>query len=140
MKPFTHLHVHSHYSLLTALPRIKELVKAAKSDGMTALGLTDNGNLYGAIEFFQACKGAEIKPILGIDTYLAPRTRHDKEPRIDSRRSRIIFIAKNYEGYQNLIKMVSDSYLEGFYYKPRVDKELKTSFRIIKIFMAMIFI
>jgi DNA polymerase III subunit alpha len=129
MKTFAHLHVHSHYSLLTALPRIKELVNAAKNDNMPALALTDNGNLYGAIEFYQACKQAEIKPILGIDAYLAPRTRRDKEPRIDSRRSRLVFLAKNYSGYKNLIKMVSDSYLEGFYYKPRIDKELIEKYR-----------
>jgi DNA polymerase-3 subunit alpha len=124
MKPFIHLHTHSHFSLLTALPKIKELVKAAKEDGQTALALTDNSNLYAAIEFFQECQKAEIKPIIGIDAYLAARTRNDKEARIDNRRSRLIFLAKNNAGYKNLIKLVTDAHLEGFYYKPRIDKEL----------------
>jgi len=124
MKPFIHLHTHSHFSLLTALPKIGELVKAAKEDGQTALALTDNCNLYAAIEFYQACKKAEIKPIIGIDAYVAARTRHDKEPRIDNRRTRLILLAKNNAGYKNLIKLVTDAHLEGFYYKPRIDKEL----------------
>lgn len=122
--PFTHLHVHSHYSLLAALPHIKDLVARAKSLGMDALALTDNGNLYGAIEFYKACKKAEIKPILGVDFYIAARTRHDKEPGIDSRRKRVILLAKNETGYKNLIKLVTTSHLEGFYYKPRIDAEL----------------
>lgn len=121
--PYTHLHVHSHYSLLNALPKIKELVQVARDDGMKALALTDDCNLYGAIEFYQACKKEEIKPIIGIDAYVAARTRHDKEVRVDSRRTRLVLLAKNYEGYQNLIKLVTDAHLEGFYYKPRIDKE-----------------
>lgn len=124
MSKFVHLHTHSHYSLLNALPKIPDLVKAAKANGMDALALTDNGNLYGAIEFYQACKKAEIKPILGIDAYVAARTRFDKQHGIDNRRSRFLLLAKNYEGYKNLIKIVTDSHVEGFYYKPRVDLEL----------------
>jgi DNA polymerase-3 subunit alpha len=124
MKPFVHLHTHSHFSLLTALPKIDELVNSAKEDGQTALALTDNCNLYGTIEFFQKCQKADIKPIIGIDAYVATRTRHDKEPRIDNRRTRLILLAKNTEGYKNLIKLVTDAHLEGFYYKPRIDKEL----------------
>lgn len=112
MKPFIHLHTHSHFSLLTALPKIDELVKAAKEDGQTAIALTDNCNLYAAIEFYQACKKAEIKPIIGIDAYVAARTRHDKEPRIDNRRTRLILLAKNNVGYKNLIKLVTDAHLE----------------------------
>lgn len=122
--PFVHLHTHSHYSLLSALPRIPELVKKAKEYGMTALALTDNGNLYGAIGFYKACIKADIKPILGVDFYLAPRTRFDRETGIDSKRERLVLLAKNYEGYKNLIKLVTYSHLEGFYYKPRVDTEL----------------
>lgn len=121
---FVHLHTHSHYSLLSALPRIQQLVKRAKELGMDSLALTDNGNLYGAIEFYKACVKADIKPILGVDFYLAPRTRHDKESGIDSRRKRLILLAKNEAGYKNLITLVSHSHLEGFYYKPRIDKEL----------------
>lgn len=122
-RPFTHLHVHSHYSLLGALPKIPELVGAAKKDGMEALALTDNCNLYGAIEFYQACKKAEIKPIIGIDAYVAIRKRTDKEARIDNRRTRLVLLAKNLNGYKNIIKLVTDAHLEGFYYKPRIDKE-----------------
>ncbi len=121
---FVHLHVHSHYSLLNALPQIPDLVKAAKKRGFDSLALTDNGNLYGAVEFFQQCKKNEIKPILGIDAYVAARTRNDKQHGIDSKRSRLILLAKTTLGYKNLIKVVTDSHLEGFYYKPRVDAEL----------------
>ncbi len=91
---------------------------------MPALALTDNCNLYGAIEFFSECKKKEIKPIIGIDAYLAPRTRHDKEAGIDKSRTRLVLLAKNDVGYKNLIQLVSKAHLEGFYYKPRIDKEL----------------
>ena len=121
---FTHLHTHSHYSLLNALPKIDDLIKATKNDGMDALALTDNGNLYGAIEFYKECKKADIKPIIGVDAYVALRTRHDKEARIDNKRSRLILLAKNETGYKNLIALVTKSHLEGFYYKPRIDHEL----------------
>lgn len=121
---FVHLHTHSHYSLLNALPTIKELVLAAKEMDMPALALTDNGALYGAVEFYKTCTEHGIKPIIGIDAYVAPRTRHDKESGIDRPRSRLVLLAKNTEGYKNLLKMVTDSYVEGFYYRPRIDKEL----------------
>ncbi len=121
---FIHLHVHSHYSLLNALPKIPELVKEAKKYGMNALALTDNANLYGAIEFYKACKKAEIKPILGSDFYMAARTRFDKQGGVDNRRSRLILLVKDLSGYHNLIKLVTQANLEGFYYKPRIDKEL----------------
>lgn len=124
MSQFVHLHTHSHYSLLNALPKIPDLVKAAKEDGQTALALTDNGGLYGAIEFYQECKKQEIKPILGLDVYVAPRTRHDKDGKIDRGSTRLILLAQNEQGWKNLLKLSSISYLEGFYYKPRVDKEL----------------
>ncbi|MDD2935070.1 MAG: DNA polymerase III subunit alpha [Candidatus Pacebacteria bacterium] len=123
-KKFTHLHTHSHYSLLNALPQIPDLIKKAKENNMTALALTDDGNMYGTIEFYKACKKAGITPILGVDFYVATRTRHDKEPGIDNRRSRLVMLAKNESGYKNLIKLVTKSNLEGFYYKPRIDKEL----------------
>jgi DNA polymerase III subunit alpha len=124
MSRFIHLHTHSHYSLLNALPKIDDLVKAAKADSAPALALTDNGNLYGAIEFYKECKKKEIKPIIGVDFYVASRTRQEKQSGIDSRRTRLILLAKNYAGYKNLIQLVTKSYLEGFYYKPRIDKEL----------------
>lgn len=128
-KPFTHLHTHSHYSLLQALPQIGALVKAAKSDGQTALALTDAGALYGAIEFYQKCQKEGIKPIIGVDTYVAARTRHDKEHGKDNRSARIVLLAKNINGYKNLIKLVTASYLEGFYYTPRVDRELLEQYK-----------
>jgi len=122
--PFVHLHTHSHYSLLNALPKIPDLVKAAARDGMTALALTDNGNLYGALKFYKACKAEGIKPIIGVDAYVATRTRHDKEARIDNRSARLVLLAKDESGYKNLLKLVTASFLEGFYYKPRIDREL----------------
>jgi DNA polymerase-3 subunit alpha len=121
---FTHLHVHSNYSLLQAVPKIPDLVKKAKQYGMTSIALTDNGNMYGTIEFYQECKKKEIKPIVGVDFYVATRTRHDREGRLDAKTTRLILLAKNYAGYMNLIKLVTDSNLEGFYYRPRIDTEL----------------
>lgn len=123
-KPFCHLHTHSHYSLLNAIPKIKDLIEAAKKDDMKALALTDNGAMYGVVDFYQKCKEEEIKPIIGVDFYVATRTRHDKEGKIDSRRTRLVMLAKDIEGYRNLIKLVTISHLEGFYYKPRIDEEL----------------
>jgi DNA polymerase-3 subunit alpha len=124
MSRFTHLHTHSHYSLLSALPKIDDLVGEAKKLGMTALGLTDNGNLYGAIEFIKACQKKEIKPILGVDFYVAARSRKDMQAGIDNRRTRLVLLAMNDVGYHNLIQLVTISHLEGFYYKPRIDREL----------------
>ncbi len=124
MAKFIHLHAHSHYSLLQALPKIPDLVAAAKKDGATSLALTDNGNMYGAIEFYKECKEKGVKPILGVDFYVAPRTRNDKQAGIDARRTRLVLLAKNLDGYHNLIQLVTASYLEGFYYKPRIDREL----------------
>ncbi|MDP3996108.1 MAG: DNA polymerase III subunit alpha [bacterium] len=124
MSEFIHLHVHSHYSLLSGLPKIPELVKSAEEKGMKALALTDNGNLYGAIEFYKECKKHGIKPLIGIDGFMAARTRHDKQAGIDNRRTRILLLAKSEKGYKNLLKLVTESHLDGFYYKPRVDREL----------------
>lgn len=121
---FVHLHTHSHYSLLNALPKTKELVEAAAKDNMPALALTDSGNLYGALEFYKECKKQGIKPIIGVDAYVAARTRFDKESGIDNKRHRLVLLAKNTTGYKNLLKLVTASYLEGFYYKPRMDREL----------------
>ncbi len=121
---FVHLHVHSMYSLLSAVPTPKELAKAAKADGQDALAITDAGALYGAIDFYKACQANDIKPIIGLDAYLAPRTRFDKEVNIDKPRSRLVLLAKTFKGYQNLIKLVTRSNIEGFYYRPRIDDEL----------------
>ena len=121
---FIHLHTHSHYSLLTALPKIKDLVNAAVRANMPALALTDNGNMYGALEFYKECKRVGIKPIIGVDLFVATRNRFDKEAHIDNKSARLVLLAKNQDGYKNLLKLVTYSHLEGFYYKPRVDKEL----------------
>ena len=121
---FVHLHTHSHYTLLGAIPTPKELVHAAKEDGQEALAITDSGALYGAIDFYKACTKEKIKPIIGLDAYLAPRTRFDKEAHIDKPRARLVLLAKTFTGYQNLIQLVTASNLEGFYYRPRLDQEL----------------
>jgi len=121
---FVHLHVHSHYSLLNALPTPKELAAAAKADHMPALALTDAGALYGAVDFYKACTKEDIKPIIGVDAFLAPRSRFDKETGIDKPRGRVVLLAKNNNGYKNLIKLVTESYVNGFYYRPRVDHDL----------------
>lgn len=121
---FIHLHTHSHYSFLQALPKIDELVEKAKSEGMDALALTDTGNMHGAIEFYKSATKAGVKPILGLDAYLAPRSRRDMDPAIDTKRSRIILLAENNEGYKNLLALTTKSWVEGFYERPRIDKEL----------------
>ncbi len=121
---FTHLHTHSHYSLLAALPKIDDLVGEAKKLNMKALALTDNGNLYGAIEFYKACEKKGIKPIIGVDFYVAIRSRTDMQAGIDNRRSRLVLLAMNEVGYRNLVELITRSHLEGFYYKPRIDREL----------------
>ena len=124
MSRFAHLHTHSHYSLLSALPKIDDLVGQAKKLGMKSLALTDNGNLYGAIEFYKACEKKELKPILGVDFYVAARSRTDMQAGIDNRRTRLVLLAMNETGYRNLVQLVTLSHLEGFYYKPRIDREL----------------
>jgi DNA polymerase III subunit alpha len=124
MSKFVHLHTHSHYSLLEALSKVPDLVKKARLSDMDTLALTDSGNLYGAIEFYKECKEHDIKPIIGVDFYVAVRTRHDKEARVDNERTRLVLLAENNLGYKNLLKLVTASFLEGFYYKPRIDNEL----------------
>jgi len=100
------------------------LLQRAKELGYSALALTDHGNLYGAIEFYKKAKSLGIKPIIGAELYVAKRTRFDKTPKIDSKSYHLTVLAENEKGYKNLIKLVSKAYLEGFYYKPRVDKDL----------------
>jgi len=120
---FVHLHVHSHYSLLDGLGTPKALVKRAKEMGMEALALTDHGAMYGAIDFYKAAKEEGIKPLIGVEIYIAPRKLTDKVSKLDSSPYHLILIAKDVEGYRNLMKLDSIAHLEGFYYKPRVDKE-----------------
>ncbi|EKD46293.1 MAG: hypothetical protein ACD_68C00046G0003 [uncultured bacterium] len=121
---FTHLHVHSHYSLLDGLPKIGELIAAAKNNNFSALALTEHGNMYSAIEFYQAAKKAGIKPILGCELYLARGSHLSKQSKIDASPYHLTILCENLNGYQNLVKLITISNLEGFYYKPRVDLEL----------------
>ena len=121
---FVHLHVHSHYSLLDGLAKIEDLVPRAKELGYEALALTDHGSMHGIPEFYKKAKDAGLKPILGIEAYLAPESRLLKRPKIDDKRYHLTLLAKNYEGYKNLLQLNTKAHLEGFYYKPRIDKEL----------------
>ena len=121
---FTHLHVHSHYRLLDGLAKIDQLVKRAGDLGFDSLALTDHGVLYGAIEFYQKARRAGIKPIIGCELYIALEGMRDKRPGIDDKRFHLTALAINSAGYQNLIQLVTKAHLEGFYYKPRVDKDL----------------
>jgi DNA polymerase III subunit alpha len=121
---FVHLHNHSHYSLLDGLAKLDDLISKAKEQGCPALAITDHGVLYGAIEFYKKCKKAGIKPIIGIESYLAPGSRLDKNTKDDAKNFHLVLWAKNNEGYQNLIKLSSLAHLEGFYYKPRLDWDL----------------
>jgi DNA polymerase-3 subunit alpha len=122
--PFTHLHVHSQYSILDGAASIKGLVKKAKDNGMTALALTDHGTMFGIKEFFDTCKKEGIKPILGCETYVAPRSINDKQGKEDRSGDHLILLAKNETGYRNLVKLMSIASIDGFYYKPRIDKQL----------------
>ncbi len=124
MAKFVHLHTHSEYSLLDGLSKIPKLVKATKELGMDALAITDHGAMYGAIEFYKNCLEQGIKPIIGCELYVARRSHKDKETKLDTEPFHLTVLAKNYQGYLNLMKLVSISHLDGFYYKPRVDKKL----------------
>src|ERR1700678_2090703 len=117
---FVHLHVHTHYSLLDGANKIPELVKRAKSLGMDSLAITDHGCMFGVVEFFNECKKEGIKPILGMEAYMAPGDRRDKSA---ESAYHLLLLAENLEGYKNLVKLSSLAYCEGFYRKPRIDKE-----------------
>ena len=124
MADFVHLHNHSEFSLLDGLSKIPEMVKRAKELGMSAIALTDHGNMYGTIQFYKTCLEEGIKPIIGCEIYISKRTRHDKEAGIDSDSNHLILLAKNDKGYKNLMKIISIANLEGYYYRPRSDEEL----------------
>jgi DNA polymerase III subunit alpha len=121
---FVHLHTHSEFSLLDGAARINELVGTAKAMGQPALAITDHGVLYGAVDFFATARAAKINAVLGCEMYMAPRSRHDREGRADRDPNHLILLARNDTGYRNLIKLVSTAHLEGYYYKPRIDREL----------------
>ncbi|KKU85710.1 MAG: polymerase III, alpha subunit protein [Parcubacteria group bacterium GW2011_GWA1_47_9] len=124
MTNFIHLHTHSHYSLLDGLSKIDDMVKLAKELEMPAIGITDHGAMYGVIDFYTACVKNGIKPVIGVEVYIANRSRLQKEPHIDNKRYHLTLLAKDNAGYQNLIKLTTAAHLEGYYYKPRIDKEL----------------
>ena len=122
---FTHLHVHTEYSLLDGSSKIKEITKRAKELGMDSLAITDHGVMYGAIDFYRAALANDIKPIIGCEVYVAPGSRFDREVGSgDDRYYHLVLLAENNQGYSNLMKIVSKAFVEGFYYKPRVDLEL----------------
>ena len=124
MSDFVHLHIHSEFSLLDGANRIKDLPVRAKELGMKAIAITDHGVMYGAIDFYKACKKEGIKPIIGCEVYVAPRSRFDKEPNIDNHYYHLILLAKDNQGYKNLSKLVSIGFVDGYYYKPRIDLEV----------------
>lgn len=124
MADFVHLHNHSEFSLLDGLSRIDPMVEHAKKLGMNAIAITDHGNFYGAIKFYKKCLSEGIKPILGCEIYVAKRNLHDKEAGVDKDYNHLILLAKDIEGYKNLIKIITISHLDGFYYKPRTDLNL----------------
>ena len=121
---FVNLHLHTEYSLLDGACRIKPLIKRIKELGQTAVAITDHGNMYGAVEFWNEARKEGIKPIIGCEVYVARRSRFDKEPKLDSSPYHLILLCENNEGYKNLVKLVSLASIEGFYSKPRVDTEL----------------
>ncbi|MFP4354381.1 MAG: DNA polymerase III subunit alpha [Phycisphaerae bacterium] len=128
MSEFCHLHVHSHYSLLDGGNRIKDLVTTAKAHGMKSLALTDHGNLFGAVDFYTTCKAEGIKPILGMEAYISPTTRFDKDMKMSDASYHLLLVAMNQAGWKNLLRLSSRAYLEGFYYKPRIDREILAEF------------
>ncbi len=121
---FVHLHVHTEYSLLDGAARINELVQRAKDLGQPAIAITDHGTMYGVIDFYKAAKKAGIKPLIGCEVYQATRTRFDRQPQLDDSQYHLVLLAANQTGYHNLIKLVSQGFIDGFYYRPRVDWEL----------------
>jgi DNA polymerase-3 subunit alpha len=126
-KPFVHLHVHSEFSLLDGLSRIDHLARRAKELNMPALALTDHGTMYGTIDFYRTCKREGVKPILGVESYVASRKMADRDPELDRRRYHLLLLAENQSGYQNLLKIVSAAQLEGYYYRPRTDHDYLAS-------------
>ncbi len=124
MTDFTHLHLHTEYSLLDGACRIGEVVSRAKNMGQKSIAITDHGVLYGAVAFYKACKAEGIKPIIGCEVYVAPRSRFDKVHGIDNERYHLILLCKNETGYKNLLQLVSSAWVDGFYTKPRIDREI----------------
>ncbi|MBQ8301617.1 MAG: PHP domain-containing protein, partial [Clostridia bacterium] len=121
---FCHLHTHTEYSLLDGEASVKKLITRVKELDMDACAITDHGSMYGVVDFYREAKAQGIHPVIGCEVYMAPRSRFDKVHDVDNKTSHLILLAENQTGYQNLIKLVSSGYTEGFYYKPRIDFEL----------------
>ena len=119
---FSHLHVHTQYSLLDGLSHIPNLVSRAKDQGFNALAITDHGNLYGVVEFYSECRKAGINPVIGCEVYVAQGSRHDRSPS-EKTPYHLTMMARNNMGYRNLMQLVTKANMEGFYYKPRIDRE-----------------
>lgn len=128
MAEFVHLHVHSEYSLLDGLSRLPDMCQRAQAMGMKSLALTDHGVMYGAVEFAHAAEECDIKPIIGCEIYVAPRRMDQKDPQLDTHPNHLILLAENQTGYRNLLKIVSKAHLEGYYYRPRADRQLLTEY------------
>lgn len=120
-QPFVHLHVHSEFSLLDGLSRLKHLAARAKALNQPALALTDHGTMFGVIPFYEACKDAGVKPIIGIESYVAARRMTDRDPQLDRNRTHLLLLAENQTGYLNLLELASEAQLTGYYYRPRID-------------------
>src|SRR5579864_650732 len=121
---FVHCHLHTEYSLLDGESRIVPLMQRAASLGMRAISLTDHGAMYGAIEFYESARAHGIKPIIGVEAYVAPRGMVDRDPKLDASAFHLVLLARNDEGYRNLLKLTTAAHLDGFYYKPRIDRAL----------------
>ena len=128
MAKFTHLHVHTQYSLLDGTARIGDILDRAKELGMSSLAITDHGVMYGGVEFFEEAQKRGIKPIIGCEVYTAPGSRHSRVYGVDSEYGHLVLLCKNEEGYKNLMTLVSLAHTDGYYYKPRVDKELLSEY------------
>ncbi len=126
---FVHLHVHTEYSLLDGAARIKDLARRAAELSMPACAITDHGTMFGVVEFYKACRSVGVKPVIGCEVYVAPRTRHDRRTGIDDKLAHLVLLAENERGYRNLLRLVSLSFTEGFYYKPRIDREILAAHR-----------
>jgi DNA polymerase-3 subunit alpha len=129
MSPFVHLHTHSEYSLLDGAARVKGLVQKAVQEGMPALAITDHGVLYATVDFYKEAKKCDLKPIIGFEAYVARRSRLDRVPKLDDSQYHLVLLARDEEGYRNLLQLCSRASLEGFYYKPRIDRELLEKYR-----------
>ena len=120
---FAHLHVHTEYSMLDGFSNIKKLVKRVKEMNMPAVAITDHGTMFGVIDFYKAAKAAEVKPIIGLEAYMAARGMTDRDSKLDKKSYHLLLLAENETGYKNLLQIASAAQLEGFYYYPRIDRD-----------------